>query len=285
MLVTVNGVRLFFDVINPKLEIVDAGLKDKPVLVCLPGGPGGDHQTMRPFFDRFASVAQVVYLDHRASGRSERGDPATWTLDQWGDDVAAFCNAVGIDKPVVLGVSGGAIIAQAYLSRHPGRAGAAILVNPCARMVKDVLVEGFGKLGGPEAAAAADAMYTLGGMEQVPAFFRHCLPHYSRKGSLGPPGAASRVTINFQVSQHFFRTGGEAFRFDHRPALAGVTCPVLMLAGAHDPVTRPEWGREVADALPPGRGEFLQFEDSSHVIMADEPDRFTAAVERFITTR
>jgi proline iminopeptidase len=285
MYATVNGVRLFFDVINPKLEITESGLKDKPVLLCLPGGPGGDHQTMRPFFDRFANVAQVVYFDHRASGRSERGDPTAWTLDQWGDDVAALCNAIGVEKPIVLGVSGGAIIAQAYLARHPGHAGAAILVNPCARMVKDILVEGFGKLGGPEASAAADAMYTRGGAEDVPAFFRHCLPHYSRKGSMGPPNAANRVTINFDVSQHFFRTGGEAFRFDHRDRLGNVSCRVLMLAGAHDPVTRPEWGREVAESLPPGLGEFLLFEGSSHMIMADEPDRLTEAVTRFIAAR
>jgi len=193
MFVTVNGVRLFFDVINPKLEIVEGGLKEKPTLICLPGGPGGDHQTLRPFFDRFATVAQVVYLDHRASGRSEPGDRSHWTLDQWGDDIAAFCDALGVAKPIVLGVSGGAIIAQAYLSRHPHHAGGAILVNPCSRMDREVLVAGFAKLGGPEAEAAARAMYTRGAPEDVPAFFRHCLPYYSKTGSFGPPDAASRA--------------------------------------------------------------------------------------------
>ena len=104
MFVTVNGVRLFFDVLNPKLELVDGELFEKPVLVCLHGGPGGDHQSMRPFFDRFASCAQLVYLDQRGGGRSELGERAGWTLDQWGDDVAAFCDALGIDRPIVLGV-------------------------------------------------------------------------------------------------------------------------------------------------------------------------------------
>ena len=37
---------------------------------------------------------------------------------------------------------------------------------------------------------------------------------------------------------------------------------------------RPEWGREVAEALPAGVGEFVLFEGASHLIMADEPDRF-----------
>ncbi len=285
MFVTINGVRLFFDVINPGLKITEAGLREKPVLVCLPGGPGGDHQTLRPFFDRFASVAQVVYLDPRASGRSDSGDPAEWTLDQWGDDVAVFCDALGIVKPIVLGVSGGSMVAQAYLARHPDHAGGVILVNPCARMVKDELVAGFGRLGGPEAAAAAEAMYTRGGVEDVPGFFRHCLPYYSKVGSLGNPGGAARATFNFAVSQHFFRTGGEAFLFDHRQALGKWGCPVLLMVGRHDPVTRAEWGIEVADALPPGRGELVVFERASHMIVADEPDELASRIEGFIAAR
>jgi proline iminopeptidase len=286
MHVTVNGVRLFLDVINPQLEIVSDGLQDKPTLVCLPGGPGGDHQTLRPFVDRFANVAQVVYLDHRASGRSERGDPTTWTLDQWGDDVAAYCDALGIVKPLVLGGSGGALVAQAYLSGHPHHAGGAVLVNPCARMVRDVVVAGFEKLGGPEAGAAARAMYTRGAPEDVPAFFKYCLPFYSQTRNFAALQAGStRTTFDLQVSQHFFHEGGEAFRFDHRNALGQVSCPVLLLAGAHDPVTRAEWGTEVAAALPAGGGELVIFEDSSHILMADEPERLTQCVEAFLAAR
>ncbi|MDP3736093.1 MAG: alpha/beta hydrolase [Hyphomonadaceae bacterium] len=120
MYANVNGVRLFFDVFNPKLEIAGDGLKEKPTLVCIPGGPGGDHQTLRPFFDRFADAAQLVYLDPRGGGRSDHGDPAGWTLNQWGDDIAAFCDVLGIQKPIVLGSSGGSMMVQAYLARHPG---------------------------------------------------------------------------------------------------------------------------------------------------------------------
>jgi proline iminopeptidase len=283
MFVTVNGVRLFFDVLNPKLEIDGAALKEKPVLVCLPGGPGGDHQTLRPAFDRFANVAQVVYLDHRASGRSDRGDPRRWTLDQWGDDVAAFCDALGLEKPFILGVSGGAMITQAFLARHPDRAGRAILVNPCSRMEKEALIDGFAKLGGPASEAAARAMYTRGAPEDVPGFFEHCLPFYSRKlNFIDMRLSGGRSTFNLDVSQHFFGPGGEAYRYDHRTRLGAVKCRVLAVVGAHDPVTRPEWGREVAEALPPGICELQVFEDASHLILSDEADRFTAVVETFV---
>lgn len=287
MFVNVNGVRLFFDVFNPKLEIAaDNALREKPTVICLPGGPGGDHQTMRPHFDRLAGVAQVVYLDHRASGRSESGDPAHWTLDQWGDDVAAFCDALGIEKPMILGVSGGAIIAQAYLSRHPDHAGGVVLINPCARMDRDVLIAGFEAAGGLDAGAAARAMYTRGAPEDVPGFFKHCLPYYSRRRNFAELAASGgRATFNFKVSQHFFGPGGEAFAFDHRGRLGKAACPVLMLVGEHDPVTRAEWGREVATALPPHRSQLELFGESSHLILADEPDRAWAVIDRFIAAR
>jgi proline iminopeptidase len=286
MFVAINGVRLFFDVLNPKLEIAGDSLREKPVLVCLHGGPGGDHQSLRPFFDRFAALAQVVYLDQRGGGRSEAGDPAGWTLDQWGDDVAAFCDALGIVRPIILGVSGGAIVAQAYLARHPAHAGGAILVNACARMDRAALIAGFHALGGPEAGRAAENMYTRGAPEDVPPYFRHCLPLYSRGGNFdSSKTGGTRQTFNFTVSQSFFGPGGEAFRYDHRGRLGAVGCPVLVLAGAHDPVTHPEWGREVAESLPAAQADLVVFEGSSHMIVADEPDRFCNVVDRFIAAR
>ena len=282
MFVQVKGARLFFDVLNPQLAIEDDALHEKPILICLHGGPGGDHQSLRPHLDRLGALAQVIYLDQRGGGRSDHGDPADWTLDCWADDVAEVCDALGIEQPIVLGVSGGAIVAQAFLVRHPARARGAVLVNACARMDRETLIAGFAALGGPEAGAAARAMYTRGAPEDVPAFFRHCLPHYTRKPGGGGMAGMARSTMNFAVSQHFFGEGGEAFRFDHRQALGAVACPVLVLAGAHDPVTRPEWGEEIAKALPERRAELVLLEDSSHAILADEPERFFAAIEGFI---
>jgi proline iminopeptidase len=110
MFVAINGVRLFFDVLNPKLEIVGDTLREKPVLVCLHGGPAtisrcGPSSTVSRRWRRWSISISA------GEGAARGGDPAGWTLDQWGDDVAAFCDALGIVRPIVLGVSGGAIVA------------------------------------------------------------------------------------------------------------------------------------------------------------------------------
>jgi proline iminopeptidase len=46
-----------------------------------------------------ADIAQIIYLDHRGNGRSEDGPRECWNLAQWGDDVRAFCGALGIVDP------------------------------------------------------------------------------------------------------------------------------------------------------------------------------------------
>lgn len=289
MFVTVNGARLFFDVINPKLAIgADDALTEKPTLICIPGGPGGDHQTLRPTFDWLSAQAQVIYLDPRGTGRSDPGDSSTWTLDQWGDDIAAFADALGIAKPIVLGISGGAIMTAAYLTRHPQHAGGAVLINACARLVKDDMIAGFGALGGAAAADAARNMYDRGGPEDFPPFFQHCFPHYMhRKGGGGgtPMPGGTRAAMNFALTRHFFTVSAEAFAFDFRAKLADIACPVLALVGAHDPVTRAEWGREVAAAMKAGLCDYVEFADSSHMIMMDEPEKFWGAIDGFMKAR
>jgi pimeloyl-ACP methyl ester carboxylesterase len=153
-------------------------------------------------------------------------------------------------------------------------------------MDRETLISGFAKLGGPASEAAARAMYTRGAPEDVPGFFQHCLPFYSLKRNfLDMQLSGGRSTFNLDVSQHFFGPGGEAWRYDHRDRLGGVKSPVLALAGAHDPVTRVEWGREVAAALPASVCEFVLFEDASHLILSDQPERFTALVEDFVRAR
>ena len=60
-------------------------------------------------------------------GRSDRCPPEEWTLDTFADDVVRLCDALGIEKPIVLGQSFGGFVAQLYIERHPGHAAKVIL--------------------------------------------------------------------------------------------------------------------------------------------------------------
>jgi pimeloyl-ACP methyl ester carboxylesterase len=73
MHVSVNGVRLFFDVEGAKFVPDGPVMREKPVLLMLHGGPGADHSIYRPAYSALADIVQIVYLDHRGNGRSEDG--------------------------------------------------------------------------------------------------------------------------------------------------------------------------------------------------------------------
>ena len=87
MYTTVNGVRLYFDVDGEGLTPDGSSMREKPTVVMVHGGPGGDHSISKPYFGQLTDLAQVVYYDHRGNGRSSGDDPNDWNLAQWCDDL------------------------------------------------------------------------------------------------------------------------------------------------------------------------------------------------------
>jgi pimeloyl-ACP methyl ester carboxylesterase len=94
-----------FDVDGASLVPEGPTMREKPTLLLLRSGPGFDHSIYKPAYSALADLAQVIYLDHRGNGRSDAGPEDAWTLAQWGDDVRTFCDALGIERPIVLDAS------------------------------------------------------------------------------------------------------------------------------------------------------------------------------------
>ena len=139
-------------------------MRERPTVVLLHGGPGSfDHTYFKPDFHRLAEVAQVIYLDLRDHGRSARGDPTKWSYEICADDVRAFCDALGIARPIVLGHSLGGFIAMLYGIRHPGHARALVLDSTAGRFHIPRIVESFRTLAGDDVAAIVERVYTGGG--------------------------------------------------------------------------------------------------------------------------
>src|SRR5262245_15911285 len=129
MRVLVNGVRLFFDVEGARLVPDGPTMREKPTLLLLHGGPGFDHSIYKPAYSGLADCAQVIYLDHRGNGRSDAGPKEAWTLAQWGDDVRAFCDLLGIERPIVLGASFGGKVGHGLCDPSPDPPAKLILIS------------------------------------------------------------------------------------------------------------------------------------------------------------
>jgi pimeloyl-ACP methyl ester carboxylesterase len=278
MQVSIGDCRLFFDVEGAKLAAEGPVLRERPTLILLHGGPGFDHSTFKPAFGALADVAQVVYLDHRGNGRSDHGSREQWNLARWGDDVRAFCEAVGIEKPIVLGHSFGGMVAMSYATRHPDHPGGIVLSSTAARMRLDRVLAVFERLGGAEAREAARRYWEAPGAETLPDYARLCFPLYSRAPR--DPDANTRTRWNFDVMFHF--GGGEDHRFDLTADLARVRCPVLVLGGEDDPICPIDDQADIAAALPAGRVRFERFPGCGHGVFRDDPERAFALLRAFL---
>ncbi len=278
MKIRVRDTALFFDVEGAKLVVDGSRLREKPTLVLLHGGPGFDHSTFKPSFSDLADLAQVVYLDHRGNGRSERETRERWTLPDWADDLREFCDALEIERPIVLGQSFGGMVAMAYATRHPDHPGGLILSSTTARTRLDRVLDAFERLGGSEAREAARAYWDEPGKETLPDYARLCFPLYTRTPQ--DPDSASRIDWNFEVMFAF--GGGEDRTMNLLPDLPRVRCPTLVLVGEDDPITPPGDAEDIASALPAGLGRLERFAGCGHGVFRDDAEGGFAAIRGFI---
>ena len=277
MHVEVNGTRLWFDVDGRSLVPDGDRMRDKPTLLLVHGGPGGfDHSYFKPHFSRLTDVAQVVYFDLRDHGRSARHDPANWSFEVCADDVRAFCDAIGLVRPIVFGHSMGGFVVMLYGARHPGHPGALILQSTMARFDLARLVEGFRRFGGDEVAELARRDYSG---DDVSA------DEWARVFAAFGPNVPSPEELGRGIRNRDVNPRGMELmrRLDVVDQLPRITSPTLVCVGELDPVTPVGAAHEIADALGPGVGRLEVLAGAGHFAWLDRPDEYWSLLAKFIT--
>jgi proline iminopeptidase len=283
MRLAIEDTELYFDVEGVGLAPEGEGMRARPVILALHGGPGFDHAYLKPFLSALTDTAQVVYLDLRGQGRSGRPPVESCTLERMADDVAAFCRALGLERPAVLGHSAGGFVALHLALRHPDVAGRLVLVDTSPGDVVGDL-GALERRGGAAAVAAAGRVFggdfSPGAMAE---FSRLVLPTY-----LHDPGAAvagplraalARTSLNAEVASYFF--GHLRAHYDVRPRLGEIGVPALVVVGESDWVCPPSASRAIADGIP--GAELVVLPAAGHFSFGEQPKAFAATVRRFVS--
>lgn len=281
MQVDIGDLHLFFDVDGAKLVPDGPRMHERPTLILLHGGPGFDHSHLKPAFSVLTEVAQLVYVDHRGQGRSDRSTSEQWHLTQWADDLHAFCQALHIDQPIVMGVSFGGFVAQAYAVRYPTQLSKLILASTTARMRLDRIVAAFERLGGQAARDVAARFWEHADDPDVLApYLTTCFPLYNQT----PQGTdmVTRAIMNPAVLSHFFGPGQEGWEFNFVPELERIRCPTLVLVGEEDPVTPPADAEDLVAALPKELVRFERFAGCGHGVERDDPAAACRVIREFV---
>jgi proline iminopeptidase len=287
MYAAVRGTRLYFDVEGAGLVPDGAAMRERPVALVIHGGPGGDHTGFKPGMSPLAAHMQLVYFDHRGQGRSDRGDPATYTLDENVEDMEALRRHLGLDAIVSIGTSYGGMVAMAHAARYPEAISHLFLIVTAAHggfmpRAQAIVAE----RGTPEQKRVCETLWA-GGFRtehEMREYYRLMGPMYARhhdeaKAAMG----RARAIYAPEPLNRAFGPDGFLRRFDLRPELAHITAPTLILAGRHDWICPPEFSEEI-HRLTPG-SELRVFQDSSHSIRVDEPVAMIEAVAGFVAGR
>lgn len=280
MNVDVNGTRLWFDVDGAGLVPDGPAMRERPTVVLLHGGPGSfDHTYFKPEFARLASVAQVVYLDLPGHGRSQWGDPESWSFEACADDVRGFCDALGIARPIVYGHSLGGFVAMVYGARHPGHAAGLVLHSTMARFDLERLVEDFRRAGGDDVASVAERVYGGDSESVTDEEWAPCWALF------GPWVTGEQERARTTVNRELNAPGLVLMRsFDAVDRLAAIDCPTLVCVGELDPITSVVAAQEIAEALPTAVARLEVIEGAGHFSWMDAPERFWPLLLDFVAS-
>lgn len=231
--------------------------------------------------NRLLDDFHVYTFDQRGHGESERapGGYLVWALAA---DLAAFVDAVGLERFDLAGLSLGSRCSMAYARDNWQRLGHLVLMDMGPQMAK-VGARGLKA----DMTAKADVPPSSFAHEDALAFFGRQWP------SLDEP-SLQRLVQNALVQGE---DGLYSNRYDRRLAdittkaaipeidylwdsLTRIQCPTLVMRGEHSPILDDEISARMVESLPDGR--LYVFEDTGHSLPRLRPERFAGVLRTFL---
>ena len=242
---------------DTRLFAVDAA-GGTPALLCLSGG-FGTVQNWSRVIRRIDGKYRVVRFDARARGKSGRS--ADYSVQTAVDDVGRVIDAIGLERPILVGWSLGSTIAVRYAAQHRGRIGGLVLVD----------------------GAYPIAMFDEAGKQKVRTQFRRLgwmmriLAALGRSARMSPTESAD-VVIEM-----------DAVNGELGPDFAALDCPTVFVVGtgAHPGATEDEMRtvRAAATDAEERNKRVSVFATTPHThtqILSKAPDTVAAAIEQVI---
>lgn len=231
--------------------------------------------------NRLLDDFHIYAYDQRGHGESEHapGGYLVWALAA---DLAAFVDALALDRFDLVGLSLGSRCAMAYARENWPRLGHLVLVDMGPQMAR-VGARGLKQ----DMTAKADLPPSSFTREQALAFFREQWP------TLDEP-SLERLIRNALVQGE---DGLYSNRYDRRLAdittkaaipeipflwesLTRIRCLTLVLRGEHSPILDEEISGRMVEALP--HGQLYVFRDTGHSLPRLRPEEFARVVRAFL---
>jgi pimeloyl-ACP methyl ester carboxylesterase len=247
----------FLDVTGLRVRYVVSG--SGPAVLVLHGW-GASIEAVHPIVSGLSPHATVYALDLPGFGQSDL-PPEPWGVQDYQELVAAFMDALAIDRPLVIGHSNGGRIAIRMAATEPARVSRLVLVDSAGIRPKRTL-----------------RWYRRVGMAKVGKYAARFL---------GAPGERLRAMLVGRVASADYAAAGplqptlvKLVNTDLRSFMPSISAPTLLVWGSQDADTPPSDAHEM-ERLIPDAG-LVVLDGAGHYSYLDQPVRFARIVSHFI---
>ena len=241
-------------------------------------GLGGAKEDFTDHVPALARDYTVVIFDHRGHGASDKPtDRGAYSIDRLATDILEVADAVGLDRFRLLGHSMGGMVARQIPLRAPERVEALVMMDTSAGPIPgfdpslmdigcDVALW-EGKLAHKELLDMASALES---------------PAYKRVLAARPGYPEFEARKWNDMSEIMWGTIARelAYQRDDLPAMAALTCPLLVIVGEQDePFVIAS--RLIVDAI--AGAELVTIPNAGHSPQFENPEAWIAALTGFLS--
>jgi sigma-B regulation protein RsbQ len=249
--------------------------RDKPaMLLC--NGFGCNQRIWQYLTTALAVHHQVIVFDYVGSGAWELAayDSQKYaTLDGYGQDVVAICQALDLQQAVIVGHSVGATIAMLAATQAPQHFAKAILLAPSPCYINEP-----GYYGGFEWADILQVLATMDAdYRSWTTAFADLLMGPANEASLGEELASFFCETDSTIAKQFARV---TFLSDNRADVAALCMPTLVVQCIDDVAGPPEVGAYLLSHLP--QAQLVTLNTSGHCPHLSAPLETLAAIQAFV---
>ena len=222
---------------------------------------GLDSGVWRPLVPHLARSFQVIAYDRPGHGKSAVPPPEPpYTHEVGADDLAEFLRNLSLARPVLFGVSGGALAATAFTLAHPDRIPALVLAEPPMLGLRH---HHRIDTGGFSAAGFIRTLQARGAEPAVREWLSTVFPPHRLDLLMRSRGGKSLTTRAPHVLAQFLRAGEG---FAPTPRLREIRCPVLLLTGEKTSALFKDVAAALAREIPQLAGVIVPGQDHANIV-------------------
>ncbi len=253
---------------------------------CLVPSLAGTVFYERSFSRKLREHLQLIFVELRGN-RSPADDVQSLTVESIAEELAKFCDAIGLARAAVIGHSGHGIIASQFAARHPERVSHLILVGSIPKWDAEFEAERqryWQMLASPERQEIlkrneerlAREMPKLSPGAAITRQYVALAPMLWRDPNYDSTDLWADTALNREVWDRFWGEGGQLRSFDAAREFPKIKCPVLIATGLFDFAVPPTSWHGIKEAL--ANHTYHLFENAGHNPQIEDQARFDSAL-------